>query len=63
MFQFIVHVENDTEIAKDNAIKAEGEIAEANKISKGNSRKMCCIIVIIVLTVGALAGILLGVLL
>jgi len=49
--------------AKTNALKAENEIAEANKIAKGNSRKLCCIFFIIFFVVAALVTILLLILL
>jgi hypothetical protein len=45
--------------AKSNALKAEAEISEANKLSKGNSKKLLCIFLIIFLVVAALVTIIL----
>ncbi len=47
--------------ANDNAQKAHQEIKKANEMSKGNSKRMCCFIIIIVVAVGAITAILLSV--
>lgn len=46
--------------AHDNAVKAKKEITDANEMSKGNSKKMCCLIVIICITIGVIVAIVLS---
>ena len=53
-------IENQVSNAHDNAVKAKKEISDANEMSKGNSKKMCCFIFIILITVGVIVAIILS---
>ena len=56
-------VEQNVETAKDNAIKAKEEITKADDMSRGNRKKMLCLILIIILAVGVISAILLSLML
>lgn len=56
-------VEQNVETAKDNAIKAKEEITKADEMSRGNRKKMLCLILIIILAVGVISAILLSLML
>ena len=56
-------VEQNVETAKDNAVKAKEEIAKADEMSRGNRKKMLCLILIIILAVGVISAILLSLML
>ena len=53
-------VDNQVQEAKDNALKAKKEINDANEMAKGNSKKMCCFIIIIMITVAVIIAIVLS---
>ena len=53
-------VDNQVQEAKDNALKAKKEITDANEMAKGNSKKMCCLISIILITLGVIIAIVLS---
>ena len=56
-------VEQNVETAKDNAVKAKEEITKADEMSRGNRKKMLCLILIIILAVGVISAILLSLML
>jgi t-SNARE complex subunit (syntaxin) len=56
-------VEQNVETAKDNAVKAKEEITKADDMSRGNRKKMLCLILIIILAVGVISAILLSLML
>ena len=53
-------IENQVQNAHDNAVKAKKEISDANDLSKGNSKKLCCLIAIVMITVGVIVAIILS---
>ena len=53
-------IENQVQNAHDNAVKAKKEISDANDMSKGNSKKLCCLIAIVMITVGVIVAIILS---
>ena len=53
-------IENQVNNAHDNAVKAKKEITDANEMSKGNSKRMCCFIFIILITIGVIVAIILS---
>lgn len=56
-------VEQNVETTKDNAVKAKEEITKADEMSRGNRKKMLCLILIIILAVGVISAILLSLML
>ena len=54
------NVELNVEKAHDNALNAKKEIDEANKIAKKNTKKLCCLICIILVAIGGIAAIVLS---
>ena len=56
-------VEQNVETAKDNAVKAKEEITKDDEMSRGNRKKMLCLILIIILAVGVISAILLSLML
>ena len=56
-------VEQNVETAKDNAVKAKEEITKTDEMSRGNRKKMLCLILIIILAVGVISAILLSLML
>ena len=61
--EMLDEIEQHVEDAEHNAQKAKQEITKANELSKGNRKKMCCLIFIILVTVGAITAILLSLIL
>ena len=61
--EMLDEIEQHVEDAEHNAQKAKQEITKANELSKGNRKKMCCLIFIIFVTVGAITAILLSLIL
>ena len=53
-------IENQVQDAKDNAINAKKEITDADEMSKGNSKKLCCFISIILITISVIVAIILS---
>ena len=53
-------VESNVINANENAVKAKGEITKADEISRGNRKKMICLIIIIFLAIAGITGILLA---
>ena len=45
---------------QDNAVKAKKEISDANDMAKGNSKKLCCLISIILISIGVIVAIVLS---
>ena len=56
-------IEENVNVAEANAEKAKEEITKANEISKGNRKKYICLIIIILVAVGAISAILLSLIL
>lgn len=56
-------IEANVITSKENAEKAKDEIIKADNISKGNRKKMCCLIAIIFVAIGAITAILLSIIL
>ena len=57
------NVELNVEKAHDNALNAKKEIDEANKIAKKNTKRLCCLIFIILVAIGGIAAIVLSLIL
>lgn len=57
------NVELNVEKAHDNALNAKKEIDEANKIAKKNTKKLCCLIFIILVAIGGITAIVLSLIL
>ena len=57
------NVELNVEKAHDNALNAKKEIDEANKIAKKNTKRLCCLIFIILVAIGGIAAIILSLIL
>ena len=53
-------IEAKVNVAEDNAKKAKQEIIKADETSRGNRKKMLCIIAIILLSIGGIAAIFLS---
>ena len=53
-------IENQVQNVHDNTEKAKKEISDANDLSKGNSKKLCCLIAIVMITVGVIVAIILS---
>ena len=53
-------IENQVANAHDNAVKAKKEISDANDMAKGNSKKLCCLISIILISIGVIVAIVLS---
>ena len=53
-------IENQVQNAHDNAVKAKKEISDANDMAKGNSKKLCCLISIILISIGVIVAIVLS---
>jgi len=56
-------IENNIIEVKDNAVRAEGEIIEAEQMTRSTSRKVCWLTIIIVLVVGVILAIVLSIVL
>jgi t-SNARE complex subunit (syntaxin) len=56
------NIESNVEKAHNNAVEAKKEIETADKISKGNSKRPCCIIIIILIAIGGIAAIVISLL-
>ena len=56
-------IENQVANAHDNAVKAKKEISDANDMAKGNSKKLCCLISIILISIGVIVAIVLSLIL
>ena len=57
------NVELNVEKAHDNALNVKKEIDEANKIAKKNTKRLCCLIFIILVAIGGIAAIVLSLIL
>lgn len=53
-------IEANVQETKVNTEKAKKEIAEADKISQGNRKRLCCLIFIVVVAVGGISAIILS---
>ena len=56
-------IEANVNVAEDNAVKAKEEIKKADEMSRGNRKKNICLIIIILVAIGAITAILLSLIL
>ena len=56
-------IEANVNVAEDNAVKAKEEIKKADEMSRGNRKKYICLIIIILVAIGAITAILLSLIL
>lgn len=56
------NIEANVEKVKDNVIEAKKETVEAEELQRSNSKRLCCLIIIIALAIGGVTAILLSML-
>ena len=56
-------IETNVITAEDNAVKAKEEIKKADEMSRGNRKKYICLIIIVLVAIGAITAILLSLIL
>ena len=60
--EILEHIEANVDKAAENVADAKKNIKEAEQKSKKNSKKMCCLIIIIFIAISAITAILIAVL-